>query len=133
MIYKLKQKEKLGYIYDRIREENLDYITKPLIKKDFKNENLYVYEANNKIKGILSVVYDKEFEYYYIKRLLVFEKGKKIAERMIHEIQNKYHKLAITPFESNKTMIKIVERLGFEFQYLFLEEYCFYTYIKDKS
>lgn len=78
-------------------------------------------------KGIASVVYDSEFKYFYIKRLLIFERNKGYSKAILTYLTYKYKKCAITPYESNTAIIKVIEELGYKYRYTFLESYLFYT------
>lgn len=76
MLRKIISNKNIQYILGKVKQENIEYITVNHVKEDFKNKNLYEFIVNKKPVGIVSVIFDDEFNYFYIKRLLVFKKGK---------------------------------------------------------
>ena len=127
MLRKIISTKNIQYILSKVNHENIEYITVNHVKEDFKNKNLYEFIVNKKPVGIVSVIFDNDFNYFYIKRLLVFKKGKGYAKRILQSVLKEYPICAITPFESNKAMLKIIKELGFEYQYTFLENYLLYV------
>lgn len=106
------------------------YISLEYLKQDIKNENCYIMEVDNKIVAIASLVYDKEYNMYYIKRLSVPNKknrSKGYATSMIKELKEIKPITAVTPWKENVAMQKILEKLGFQYNYTFKENYMLYT------
>lgn len=130
IIRKVTNVEDLKQIVAKISEDEiLEYLTPKHIQKDFEDGYLYMYlDKNGEIVGISSVVWDKDFEMYYIKRVKVFKQGEGFAKALIKSLSNMYNKLAITPFKCNTPMLKIVSSLGFKYHYTFLENYQLYIY-----
>lgn len=116
------------------KKEVKSYINKDLLRKDIENSSCYIKIENNKIVAMISLVYDNNYQSYYLKRLIIPNKknhGKSIAKEMISYFQTNFDfPINITPWEDNAPMIGIVEKLGFQFQYKFLENYMLYTYVK---
>ena len=106
------------------------YINKDYLKQDLQNGTCYVLENNNKIVAIASLVYDNNYKIHYIKRLSVPNKrqrSKGYAKEMIKFLKNAAEVVAVTPWEENIAMRKILEQLGFQYQYTFQENYMLYT------
>ena len=111
-------------------KEPLNYITKKHVREDIAQGACYVLEEDRKIVAICSLVYDDTFKYHYLKRLLILNKrnqSKGYATAILTKLAQKKEKIAITPFQTNKSMIRLVKKLGFTYRYNFLDEYCFYT------
>lgn len=127
MLVKVNNDQDLKFILEKIEDENISYITKNHAKIDFLNGDLYCYKFGQEILGIVSVVYDKKFKYFYIKRLLVFKPCFGVARMIIENILDKYSRCAITPFKTNVAMMKLMKDLNFKYNYTFLENYMFFT------
>ena len=88
---------------------------------------------NNKILGQCALVYEPNYSYYAIKRLVVYNKkncGRGIAERFIKYLSNNTSsEIGCTPWSDNLAMKKLLLRNGFKYQYTFLENYEFFKKI----
>jgi len=105
------------------------YINKNYLKQDIENNACYIIEENNKIVAIASLVYDTKYGMHYIKRLCVPNKkmrSKGYAKELIAYLKEQKKPVAITPWKENVAMRRLVEKLGFEFQYSFQENYMLY-------
>lgn len=123
-----KQLHKIIYLLQRI--EPIEYITVEHIKLDFENENLYgIIGEGNDVLAIASLVWENDFDMFYIKRLKVFKEGFGYGNSMVNYLSSIHIPVAITPFESNTAVIKIIDKLGFDYKYTFLDYY--QLYIKD--
>lgn len=125
MLKKIECLDKLNNVLETINKyEPIEYITENHIKIDFNNKELYsIQDCNGNILAIASLVWDKDFNMHYIKRLRVFKEGNGYAKKMIEYLSNIYLPVAITPFESNKPIIKIISNLYFKYKYNFLKDY----------
>mgnify|MGYP003297797661 CR=1 FL=1 len=99
-------------------------------KKDIENSRLFVVEEEGKIIAQCALVYEEEYNYYAIKRLVVYNQkncGRGIAQKFISFFCNKnLPALGCTPWADNIVMKKLLERNGFVYQYTFMENYQFY-------
>lgn len=128
-IKKVKETNEFLYLLNKLSEYNISYITNEYLKDDFINNRLYTI---GNLKGIATVVYDSDFGFYYIKRLLIFERGKGYSKSFLKQLTDKYKKCAITPFKDNTAVINTILNLGYKYQYTFLNDYLFYTYHKEE-
>ena len=111
-----------------LKIEPIDYATPNHFLQDFLVGDLYavVDSEDSNIKAIGTLFYDDTFQLSYIKRVVSFHRGSGYAKEIIRELASLRERVAITPFIDNHQMIKIVESLGFEFKYTFLDNYAFY-------
>ena len=114
------------------KKESKSYINREYLQSDIANHNCYIKEENGQILAMISLIFDNHYQSHYLKRLIIPNKknrGKNISEEMIRYFQDNFqYSLSITPWENNIPMRKIIEKLGFKFQYKFLEKYMLYTY-----
>ena len=114
--------------------KEVPYITKQYLKNDIANGNCYVKVEKEKFVAICSLVYDSKREMYYGKRLTIPNKknrGKGYAREMLEFLQNIVpDNLAITPWNDNFVIINLLIKLGFKFEYQFLDNYMLYLYRK---
>ena len=110
------------------------YITTKQLKQDIEQGACYLKEDKGMFVAVISLIYDRQRELHYLKRLSIPNKknrGKGYAQEMIRFFQDMpIPKIAITPWAGNPSMLKIASNLNFKFQYIFLKEYCFYIYEK---
>lgn len=110
-------------------KEYISYLTKSHVRNDIKNKNCYVLERNNKIIGIGSIIYDRDYKSFYIKRVLILNKknqGKGYAKIIIRELSSLKENICVTPYKDNDIMIRILKSLGFKFRYNFLDNFSLY-------
>lgn len=110
--------------------KNNSYINKDYLKQDLKNGSCYVVEDNGKIVAIGSLVYDSTYKMYYIKRVSVPNKRKRskgYAKELIQTLKDAAEVVAVTPWKDNIAMQKILEQVGFKYNYTFQENYMLYT------
>ena len=110
----------------------IDYITSSQVKEDYENHFLYMLKDNakDKIMAIFSIVYDTERNFWYFKRLKILNqknKGKGIANRIIEWVSQLPIKVAVTPWEDNQVMCRLLEKYGFVLRYMFNNNWCYYT------
>lgn len=112
--------------------EKLSYINKVHLKEDIEKEQCYLKIVKGKIVAIGSLVFDKEYNMYYVKRVIVMNKKyhrKGYGKELISHLSKLKKPVAITPFKENEKMKKLIEGLGFTFKYSFLEN--FQLYVKN--
>ena len=118
----------------QVVSKSAPYINKNYLKEDIEKGACYINIINNKFVAICSLVYDENHKMYYFKRLTIPNKknrGKGYAKEMLQFVQSiATSTLAVTPWEDNYTMRTMLEKLGFHFQYKFLDKYMLYTYQK---
>ena len=116
-----------------LRNKRISYITPTQAKSDIENNRLFVMVENNKILGQCALVYEPNYSYYAIKRLVVYNKkncGRGIAERFIKYLSdNTSSDIGCTPWSDNLAMKKLLLRNGFKYQYTFLKNYEFFKKI----
>lgn len=119
------------HILRAMQNKHIEYISMQQIRIDIYNSCMYKCVDNGKIIAILSVVWDKTYNYYAIKRLCILQKknrGKDITELFIDYIIGKYSgKIGCTPWVDNSAMRHILEKKGFVLEYIFSEKWCFYS------
>lgn len=130
MYIRLAQPHETKSIAMSIRNKHIDYNTPAQAIEDIKQNRLYVMIHDNKIVASCALVYETNYNYLAIKRLVIYRKEnlrKGIADSFIkYFIQNFSQNLGATPFPENIAMIKLLKKNNFKFQYNFLEKYCFY-------
>lgn len=112
------------------KAKKVSYMNKSLLKDDIARGNCYIKVVLGKIVCVGSIVWDNEQGLHYIKRLAITNKknrGKGYAREFISFASQLHSPIAITPWKDNKPMIALVESLGFNLRYLFLENYMFYV------
>ena len=130
MTIELATKQDMKRICCSLRNKKIDYITPALAISDIDNSRLYIIKDKDKIIAQCALVEEKEYGYYAIKRLVVYNKkncGKGIAQQFISFFCEKnLPALGCTPWDTNIAMKKLLERNGFVYQYTFMERYEFY-------
>lgn len=116
------------------QNKRLEYLTAAHIKDDITNCRCYIAVENEKPIAMISLVYDKTYNYNAMKRLCVFRKenrGRGITKYLISYLMANVapDPIGCTPWEDNIVMRHILEEMGFELQYIFSEKWCFY--LKD--
>ena len=99
-----------------IRNKHIDYITSAHITTDIENGFLFVLEDNNTFVGMVSVVWQEEFQCFGIKRLVIFNRkngGKGYASFLLGAVIEEGKKYSVTPWIDNTTMHKLLLKLGF--------------------
>lgn len=114
-----------------LRNKAIPYITPEHADRDIENGNLYIIKQNGKPIAQCALVYDEHYQYHAIKRLVVYNKancGQGIANAFVeYFVKQKHKKLGCTPWRNNLRMINILLSFGFEYQYTFLENYCYFV------
>lgn len=123
------EKDKLSAIRS-LQKNQTNYNTVAQLKEDISLNRLIVAENNGKLLAKCALVEETSYNYMAIKRLCVFSKkskGKGIASALIkYVISLNLGVLGATPWKDNEATRHILEKNGFEFQYTFLDNYCFY-------
>lgn len=127
MKIRLAKRKDYNVIVDKLQNfEKIDYLTDKHVERDIRYRNCYVLEDRGKIVAIGSIVYDNEFKMYYIKRLMVLDsnsRGKGYGKYIMKYLSNIKPIVATTPFKDNYVMRSLIESIGFEYKYTFLENY----------
>jgi RimJ/RimL family protein N-acetyltransferase len=114
-----------------LRNRGIPYITPSHAEADIKNGNLYIIKENGKPIAQCALVYEENYHYHAMKRLIIYNKkncGQGIAKAFVeYFVKQKYKKLGCTPWRDNSRMISILLSFGFEYQYTFLENYCYFA------
>lgn len=123
------EKDKLSAIRS-LQKNQTNYNTVAQLKEDISLNRLIVVENNGKLLAKCALVEETSYNYMAIKRLCVFSKkskGKGIASALIkYVISLNLGVLGATPWADNEITRHILEKNGFKFQYMFLDNYCFY-------
>lgn len=124
------KKEDYKTIAMALRNKGIEYITPEYAKADILNNRLFVMIEDGKIIAQCALVYEKDYSYYAIKRLVVYNKkncGKGIAQSFISFFcAMNLPSLGCTPWADNSVMKKLLTKNGFQYQYTFLENYEFF-------
>lgn len=120
-----QQKE---YCKRNLQTKGIEYATVELFNEDIRRNRLFALCEDGVPMVICSVVYDKNYNYLALKRLVCFNQGKGYASMLIDYIVKKQWSkpLGSTPWTPNKTMRHLLEKFGFQLQYIFDEKWCFY-------
>lgn len=117
-----------------LRNKAIPYITPKHADLDIRNGNLYIIKQNGKPIAQCALVYDEHYHYHAIKRLVIYNKancGQGIANAFVeYFVKQNHKKLGCTPWRDNPRMINILLSFGFEYQYTFLENYCYFLLTK---
>ena len=113
-----------------LRNKAIPYITPKQADRDIENGNLYIIKKNGKPIAQCALVYDEQYKYHAIKRLVIYNKkncGQGIANSFVeYFIKQNYPALGCTPWSDNQIMKHLLSRNGFEYQYTFLNCYEFF-------
>lgn len=113
-----------------LANKNISYISSAHAKNDIENNRLFVMEENGKAIAQCALVYEPLYDYYAIKRLVVYNKkncGRGIAQQFISFFcAMDLPALGCTPWADNVVMKKLLEKNGFVYQYTFMDNYQFY-------
>lgn len=113
-----------------LANKNISYISSTHAKNDIENNRLFIMEENGKAIAQCALVYEPLYNYYAIKRLVVYNKkncGRGIAQQFISFFcAMDLPALGCTPWVDNVAMKKLLERNGFVYQYTFMDNYQFY-------
>lgn len=119
------------HIMRAMQNKHIEYISIQQIRMDIYSSHMYKCVKDGKIVAIISVVWDKTYKYYAMKRLCILQKknkGKGITELLIDYITERYlGKIGCTPWVDNSAMRHILEKKGFALEYIFDEKWCFYS------
>lgn len=130
MIIRIATKTDYRKIACSLNNKHINYITSSHAKEDIENGRLFIIEEEEKIIAQCALVYEEQYNYYAIKRLVVYNQkncGRGIAQKFISFFCNKnLPALGCTPWTDNIAMKKLLERNGFIYQYTFMENYQFY-------
>jgi RimJ/RimL family protein N-acetyltransferase len=114
-----------------IQNKNISYITPTHVREDIQHNRLFVGYENGKVVGILSLVWDSEYNYFAMKRLCITNKknqGKGLAQELLTHVSETVNgKVGCTPWSDNAPMRHTLEKLGFTLEYRFSEKWCFYS------
>lgn len=114
-----------------LRNKGIPYITPEQADRDIENGDLYIIKENGKPIAQCALVYDGHYHYHAIKRLVIYNKkncGQGIAHAFVgYFVKQEHKKLGCTPWRNNSRMINILLSFGFEYQYTFLENYCYFV------
>lgn len=130
MIVRLANKSDYRGVARSLANKNISYISSIHAKNDIENNRLFVMEENGKAIAQCALVYEPLYNYYAIKRLVVYNKkncGRGIAQQFISFFcAMDLPALGCTPWADNVAMKKLLERNGFVYQYTFMDNYQFY-------
>lgn len=119
------------HIVRAIQNKHISYITTAHVKQDIYDGKMFVMIVNEKIVAILSLTYDKDYNYYAMKRLCILNKkncGKGYAREMLAYVSKQTtKKVGCTPWIDNGAMRHILEGIGFKLEYIFNTCWCFYS------
>ena len=114
-----------------VAPHKLPYLRAAHIHADIEANHELVAIEDGHIVGIAAIVWDSQYSYWAIKRLLIPNKknrGKGIARTLIlAAITGKKEKIGCTPWKDNIPMIKLLESLDFQLEYIFDDKWCFYS------
>lgn len=131
----------LRKILPLVRDSRIPYITDWHMLKDFFGDDdaqLYILYNNDKPGAIVTTIYDSQYNYLAIKRLLSFTARKGYATRLLLAIISRAQfsgisSIGCTPWDDNSTMIHLVNKLGFNYQYSFQKKWTFYKKVLDNQ
>lgn len=113
-----------------LRNKRIDYITPAQAREDIQKRRLYVVEDNGVVIAQCALVYEPDYSYHAIKRLVIYNRkncGRGIAQQFIsYFCAMNLPALGCTPWSDNQIMKKLLTKNGFEYQYTFLENYEFF-------
>ena len=113
-----------------LQKNQTSFCTTAQLKEDLSLGRLIVAEENGKLLGSCAIVNEPNWNYTAIKRLIIYSKksrGKGIADSLIkYIISLNLGVIGGTPWKENSITRHLFEKNGFEFQYTFMENYCFY-------
>jgi len=116
--------------------KKISYNTPLHAKNDILSNNLIIAIDNGKILGSVALQDKPEFDYMGVCRVCIYNKknnGKGIASALLKYVCSLgIENLGATPWNTNPTMCHLFEKFGFEYQYTFMEHYCFYKKTIDK-
>lgn len=131
MIIRLATKADYKRIAMALFNKKIDYITPAHAKADIENNRLYVMESAGRVIAQCALVYEPNYSYYAIKRLVIYNKkdcGKGIARHFIrHFCSMNLSALGCTPWSNNEAMKHLLSQNGFKYQYTFLNYYEFFV------
>ena len=114
-----------------LQNKKIPYLTPSHAELDIANGNLWVIRQNGKPIAQCALVYEENYHYHAMKRLVVYNKkncGQGIANAFVeYFVKQNYPTLGCTPWADNRRMINILLSFGFEYQYTFLENYCYFV------
>ena len=131
MIFREATGDDYRRILGMVIAQNVDYIDYQVVKNDIISGQCYVIEENGKVMSCATLLWDYNYNTFYIKRGFTskMNQGKGyFSELLIQlvEFVNGELPIRVTPYTANKKMIKILERIGFEFKKNFLDYYALY-------
>lgn len=112
----------------KLQNKRIEYNTVEMMKKDVKENCLWVLVDNNTIVASCAVV-STEFNWLGVKRLVVYNKkncGKGYAGKLLKAITATPQIYCITPWDDNEPMKHLAEKVGFSFKYKFNGNWCCY-------
>lgn len=130
MIIRIANKSDYRGVACSLTNKNIPYISSAHAKNDIESNRLFVMEEDGKVIAQCALVYESLYNYYAIKRLVVYNKkncGRGIAQQFISFFcAMDLPALGCTPWADNVVMKKLLERNGFVYQYTFMGNYQFY-------
>lgn len=113
----------------KLQNKRIEYNTVEMMKKDVKEKCLWILIDNNTIIASCAVV-PTNFYWMGVKRLVIYNKkncrkgyARKLLETITADSRQVY---CITPWDNNKPMKHLVEKIGFSFKYKFNGKWCCY-------
>lgn len=130
MEIRLANKNDISKVSLILKSYDISYITIEHFREDVKFNRQFIMTENENIIAILSLVYDNQYNYYAMKRLLVTNeyKGKGYARIMLNYVSQKAQgKVGCTPWTNNAAMRHLLETLNFHLEYIFDNKWCYYV------
>lgn len=109
-----------------LANKQISYITSNHARTDIENGNLYVIEDNGTILAQCALVYEPQYGYHAIKRLVVYNRknlGCGLAQRFLSYFTAMPYTLGCTPWADNERMKYLLYKNGFSYEYTFCENY----------
>lgn len=109
-----------------LANKQISYITPHHAHTDIENGNLYVIEDNGTILAQCALVYEPQYGYHAIKRLVVYNRknlGCGLAQRFLSYFTAMPYTLGCTPWADNEQMKYLLRKNGFDYEYTFCENY----------
>lgn len=128
----LVKRSELPYIKSQLKALNLPFATPAHAENDFADPHiqLYAIRENNEPIAICSTLYDADFQYHALKRMVILNPNnrgrgyaKALTARMVARIP---HPCGCTPWITNTHCHKMLASLGFKYQYTFNEKWTFW-------
>lgn len=128
----LVKRSELPYIKERLEALDIPFATPSHAENDFRSPNIqmFVLRENKQPVAICSVVYDLDFQYHALKRMIVLDKdnrgrgyAKVLTARIIARTPGA---CGCTPWADNVHCQRMLASLGFKYQYTFNNNWTFW-------